>query len=631
MGTLLVYIIKSGICLSVLYLFYKLLLSNETFHKFNRAALLGILFLSMTLPLIEISFNKQAIEMPENVMLMLQSSWVSANVANTGLTQQPEITEITWLHIMLLIYIVGIIFLPVRNIYSIIRLCVLIKNGKKQKIEKNITLVIHDNNIAPFSWFKYIVISEKDFNENGNEIIAHEKAHILKRHSIDLMLCHIYNIIQWINPVAWLFKHELQNIHEYEADEAVINKGINTKQYQMLLIQKAVGAKLFALANNFNKSKLKKRIKMMSKQKSNPYSRLKYLYVLPLLAVFVTAFANPQMKDEMEKISAISISDFIAQNETDENENSTAADSISKSYVYQIQINDSVDSTTKATAVISKSINNQDTIIIYLTQDNVGKSDVDSLDNPTIVLDGEIIENVSDVDENDIESVSVFKNAASAGKDSNDKTHSFVLITTKTDKDGNKKPTTKVYTKTFSRSGKTSKTSSNIFITCDTISLNKHNNQMRIMFENSNLDSLTNAVFAKLPDMDSIKKTWSYGFKSWNTDSMKVWSSDIKLWNIDSLKKMNFNFNFNLDSVKVNYDDLFYTKPLVIVDGKEMKLDDFEKTSSNAEIIGTISVLKGEAATKQYGTKARNGVIIIDSKKPSDKNKNKIFNNNSKQ
>jgi beta-lactamase regulating signal transducer with metallopeptidase domain len=585
----------------------------------------------MTLPLIEISFNKQAIEMPENVMLMLQSSWVSANVANTGLTQQPEITEITWLHIMLLIYIVGIIFLPVRNIYSIIRLCVLIKNGKKQKIEKNITLVIHDNNIAPFSWFKYIVISEKDFNENGNEIIAHEKAHILKRHSIDLMLCHIYNIIQWINPVAWLFKHELQNIHEYEADEAVINKGINTKQYQMLLIQKAVGAKLFALANNFNKSKLKKRIKMMSKQKSNPYSRLKYLYVLPLLAVFVTAFANPQMKDEMEKISAISISDFIAQNETDENENSTAADSISKSYVYQIQINDSVDSTTKATAVISKSINNQDTIIIYLTQDNVGKSDVDSLDNPTIVLDGEIIENVSDVDENDIESVSVFKNAASAGKDSNDKTHSFVLITTKTDKDGNKKPTTKVYTKTFSRSGKTSKTSSNIFITCDTISLNKHNNQMRIMFENSNLDSLTNAVFAKLPDMDSIKKTWSYGFKSWNTDSMKVWSSDIKLWNIDSLKKMNFNFNFNLDSVKVNYDDLFYTKPLVIVDGKEMKLDDFEKTSSNAEIIGTISVLKGEAATKQYGTKARNGVIIIDSKKPSDKNKNKIFNNNSKQ
>ena len=138
--------------------------------------------------------------------------------------------------------------------------------------------MVHRQAIAPFSWMKYIVISRKDLEENGREILIHEAAHIRHRHSIDLLIANVCVFFQWFNPGAWLLKQELQNIHEYEADETVINEGVNAKDYQLLLIKKAVGTRLYSMANSFNHSKLKKRITMMLKEKSSPWARMKYLY-----------------------------------------------------------------------------------------------------------------------------------------------------------------------------------------------------------------------------------------------------------------------------------------------------------------------------------------------------------------
>jgi TonB family protein len=170
--------------------------------------------------------------------------------------------------------------------------------------------VVHNQEIAPFSWMKYIVISRKDLEENGREILIHEMAHIHHRHSVDLLVADICIFFQWFNPGAWLLKQELQNIHEYEADETVINEGVNAKEYQLLLIKKAVGTRLYSMANSFNHSKLKKRITMMLKEKSNPWARLKYLYVLPLAAIAVTAFARPEISEKMEEISAVKVNDL---------------------------------------------------------------------------------------------------------------------------------------------------------------------------------------------------------------------------------------------------------------------------------------------------------------------------------
>ena len=310
MGVFFIYILKSSVCLVLFYLFFRLLLSKETFHRFNRMALLGVLFFSLLIPCIEVTTRhqvevQQAVLSIEQLLLMAE---LEATPANVGAVQ--ETPTISWVQIVLLVYLAGILFLVCRNIYSLICLFRLVHSGKHEKLEKGVTLVVHNQEIAPFSWMKYIVISRKDLEENGREILIHEMAHIHHSHSIDLLLADICIFFQWFNPGAWLLKQELQNIHEYEADETVINEGVNAKEYQLLLIKKAVGTRLYSMANSFNHSKLKKRITMMLKEKSNPWARLKYLYVLPLAAIAVTAFARPEISEKMEEISAVKVNDL---------------------------------------------------------------------------------------------------------------------------------------------------------------------------------------------------------------------------------------------------------------------------------------------------------------------------------
>ena len=306
MGVFFIYILKSSVCLVLFYLFFRLLLSKETFHRFNRMALLGVLFFSLLIPCIEVTTRhqvevQQAVLSIEQLLLMAE---LEATPANVGAVQ--ETSAISWVQVVLLVYLAGILFLACRNIYSLICLFRLIHSGKHEKLEKGVTLVVHNQEIAPFSWMKYIVISRKDLEENGREILIHEMAHIHHRHSVDLLVADICIFFQWFNPSAWLLKQELQNVHEYEADETVINEGVNAKKYQLLLIKKAVGTRLYSMANSFNHSKLKKRITMMLKEKSNPWAKLKYLYILPVAAIAVTAFARPEISETAEEISRMS-------------------------------------------------------------------------------------------------------------------------------------------------------------------------------------------------------------------------------------------------------------------------------------------------------------------------------------
>ena len=315
MGTFLVYILKSAACLAVFYLFYKLLMSRDTFHRFNRFALLGLLVLSSLLPLVEASVNSPAAV--QETMLTLEQLLLLADIQPEGESMAAATPSATvlWLRAALLVYLTGIVFFIVRNLCSLARLGRLIRQGKREALdsylpdrkEKNVRLVVHDHDIAPFSWMHWIVIARKDLEENGREILIHELAHIRNRHSWDLLLADLCIFVQWFNPAAWLLKQELQNIHEYEADETVLREGVNARNYQMLLIKKAVGTRLYSMANSFNHSSLKKRITMMLKEKSNPWARAKYLYILPLAALAVTAFARPEVSAVVDEISAVKV------------------------------------------------------------------------------------------------------------------------------------------------------------------------------------------------------------------------------------------------------------------------------------------------------------------------------------
>ena len=308
MGLFFVYIVKSSVCLAGFYLFYRLLLSKETFHRFNRIALLTLLLLSLLLPLVQLTTIEQT--EVHQTMLTIEQLLMMADMPVSEVTPAEAVT-LSGIQILLMVYLSGVLFFACRHIYSLGRLLMLLRSGEKEKMENGMTLVIHQQKISPFSWMKYIVISKVDLEEDGREILIHEAAHVRNRHSVDLLIADICIFFQWFNPASWLLKQELQNIHEYEADESVIREGVNARQYQLLLIKKAVGTRLYSMANSFNHSKLKKRITMMLKEKSNPWARLKYMYVLPLATIAVTAFARPEISGKMDEISAVKVNDFV--------------------------------------------------------------------------------------------------------------------------------------------------------------------------------------------------------------------------------------------------------------------------------------------------------------------------------
>ena len=313
MGLFFVYIVKSSVCLAGFYLFYRLLLSKETFHRFNRIALLTLLLLSLLLPLVQLTTIEQT--EVHQTMLTIEQLLMMADMPVSEVTPAEAVT-LSGIQILLMVYLSGVLFFACRHIYSLGRLLMLLRSGEKEKMENGMTLVIHQQKISPFSWMKYIVISKVDLEEDGREILIHEAAHVRNRHSVDLLIADICIFFQWFNPASWLLKQELQNIHEYEADESVIREGVNARQYQLLLIKKAVGTRLYSMANSFNHSKLKKRITMMLKEKSSPWARLKYLYVLPVAAIAVTAFARPEVSETVEEISAVKVNDLTAIVET---------------------------------------------------------------------------------------------------------------------------------------------------------------------------------------------------------------------------------------------------------------------------------------------------------------------------
>jgi len=345
MGTFVVYIIKSAVCLIVFYLFYKLFLSKDTFHRFNRIALLSLLFLSFVVPFGAISLHSSS-TMGQKMAVMEDFVVQATPIAITQtavVSTHPESSQL-WILILLLIYLTGIVILFSRQLWCLFRMFKLMKNSHEEKRLDNATLLVHSKEIAPFSWMKYIFISEKDLEENGKEILTHELAHIQKRHSWDLIVADICIFSQWFNPAAWLLKQELQSIHEFEADDMVLKQGIDAKQYQLLLIKKAVGKRLYSMANSFNHSSLKKRITMMLKEKSNPWARLKYIYVLPLACITILAFARPEVSSAIshEIQSADKINEISGKNNSEVVKKSENPEQVANSYLVKGKVISSV-------------------------------------------------------------------------------------------------------------------------------------------------------------------------------------------------------------------------------------------------------------------------------------------------
>ncbi len=312
MGTWLIFMLKSVLSLTTLFLFYKVLLSKETFHTLNRYVLLGILAVSALLPLCEIPTTEIR---PIQVAFHTLEVVVSADSPIKDKTSKETLSSVTavgneesmnevgsesrlsislFLKVCFALYLLGAAVRMSIVAHSFLILRKTIQAARKVKYGKY-TIAILPGKVAPYSWWKYIVLSQEDYNGKNGEILAHEMAHLNRHHSNDVMLCELFTIFQWFNPATYLLKQELQSIHEYEADSAVISNGYNPTQYQLLLIKEAVGSSSYTLANSLNHSSLKKRITMMLRKRSNRWAQMKAFGFLPLAALLLSAFARPEV------------------------------------------------------------------------------------------------------------------------------------------------------------------------------------------------------------------------------------------------------------------------------------------------------------------------------------------------
>lgn len=278
------YIIKSAMALALLYTCIIPLLEKETFHRLNRILILGCLIMSFAIPLVHftggtnptVDMVRQAVQLPEvliNGNASEQSVW-------------------SWADIMTCIYIIGVVAIFTMTVVQTVRLTRQLRQCEHITDNRGNTIVLTDCATSPFCLFHYIVMSRDDYANNRSYILTHEQEHIRLGHSIDLVVLQAATIIQWFNPFVWLIGKNLKAIHEFEVDEAVLNKGIDATQYQKFLVIKAVGNRLQPFANNLNKESLKRRIIMMNQKKSNRWMMLKALFIIPVATLAVSVFAN---------------------------------------------------------------------------------------------------------------------------------------------------------------------------------------------------------------------------------------------------------------------------------------------------------------------------------------------------
>lgn len=287
------YILTSALLLSLFYTGFALLLSRETFHWFNRIVLLLVMVASMVLPAVHIEAELPTVEVyrirPAVSKMVAESMVEPPTEASTYVS-----TKATAIHpyvgfpvrkTIAVVYFCGILVTLIFLGRDVLVLLHTLHGGLRVKDDRGNTIIIRGGNAAPFSFLRFIVISATDYERNRRAILTHEQEHIRLCHSFDMLLWQLLAVVQWFNPFVYLLGRELRAIHEYQADEAVIQKGIDASKYQILLVTKAVGVRLQTLANSLSRNSLKNRILMMQKQKTPAVAMLKAACLLPIVTL----------------------------------------------------------------------------------------------------------------------------------------------------------------------------------------------------------------------------------------------------------------------------------------------------------------------------------------------------------
>ena len=339
-----IYLLETGICLSLLYLAYWLFLRKETYFNFNRLFLVGSILLALAVPVLHLSINIQlgsSLERPARGVLKFRQGYgeliryidadfgtepgsghsadggnsaggmderglipngtrhgnseaISELPADPGVTQTKPNISISG--ILFIIYIGGVLYFFARFVYLVIRLYLLAKRNRVSR-QDGFRMVEIEEEISPFSFFRFLFINNGAFNNSElDHVLEHEKAHIRQGHTTDHLFAHGLAVFQWFNPFAWQMRKALKSTHEYIADRQVIDRGFEKVDYQALLLKQVIGYHSVELVNNFNLKPIKNRIAMMNKTKSGLSAKLKATLVAPFAILIFFLFADFTLK-----------------------------------------------------------------------------------------------------------------------------------------------------------------------------------------------------------------------------------------------------------------------------------------------------------------------------------------------
>ena len=587
------YLLKASVILSLFYFSYKLFLQKETFFVSNRWFFFIGLFLSIVIPFVVIP-----------IYVVKATPIISEFIVPNTITNiEEQGSLINMEQLFLLIYAIGVLFFLGQFIVHFISLIsLLIRNTSKKDLNYN--LIEIDDDVSPFSFFNWIVYNPTQFSPTElQQIVVHEKAHADQLHSLDIICSQLATIIFWFNPFVWLYKKDLEQNLEFIADQSTQQQTSCQKSYQHLLLKTSVPKYQLVLANNFYNSLIKKRIVMLHKNKSNKKNQIKFLVMLPVLALFIMSFNTEEViqYEDANENETMAISEkgddievvMITKNSSDDYLDDIVDDLKKK------------DITIKFKGVKRNKANEITDISISAKTEkasaNINESNDDGISPIKLTIQGNSISfgNSHNIHE-DGDMMFISKDGNHKIRSSDKGASVFVFSDEEHEHDEDEEYEHEIIeddNKIIIKNGKK-------IHEIKKIHKNKGKNVFVIKGDGGEVIDLKdkdgNVFIVKKDKKGNVVKEWIH-----DEDEDVEWKDEEgKSFKIRTAGKGGNKLFISNDSDK---------KPMMILDGKEISSEDFEKLDTDK--IEKVEVLKGESATKKYGEKGKDGVIIITSKK----------------
>lgn len=313
------YLLMSGCSLACFYTVYWLFMRRDTTFRINRVYLLAATIISFACPFFPVHFQTTSPLAP--MAILLDPVIITPEVIKTSTSN-----HIQWLEIVAVIYLTGVFIFTVRFLFQLVQLLLLIrKTGITRR--HGMRMVLVNRGYSPFSFFHLLFIRSATIDHDLlPAVIEHEKVHMRQWHSADLILMEVTTIIQWFNPFAWMIQRSVKTVHEYLADEGVLQKGIGVSTYRQMIFDQSLGLPLNNLTNHFNVSLIKNRIIMMTKSRSVKMAGLKAIVALPVFFAILFFFSSGVMttlsaqektikRENPDKIDAVQAQEKTAEKE----------------------------------------------------------------------------------------------------------------------------------------------------------------------------------------------------------------------------------------------------------------------------------------------------------------------------